>query len=113
MDCAPLQQHLHFTLKKNTNTDPSFWRGSIWINMNYLTLSGLNYYSNTPGKYQKIAAEIYKELRHNVITNVIKEYHRKGYIYEQYNDKTGEGEGAYPFSGWSALIVAIMAETYN
>ncbi|XP_052066310.1 mannosyl-oligosaccharide glucosidase-like [Mytilus californianus] len=101
-----------FYLKKNSKTDNPSWRGSIWINMNYLVLSGLNYYSNTPGKYQTEAAKIYKSLRNNLVTNVMKEYYRQGYLYEKYNDKTGEGEGCHPFSGWSALIVAIMAEIY-
>lgn len=102
-----------FYQKWNTIDDPPYWRGAIWINMNYLTLSGLNYYSNTPGKYKNLAATIYKDLRNNIVTNVIKEYYRKGYIYEQYNDNTGEGQGCHPFSGWSALIVAIMAEQYH
>lgn len=102
-----------FYQKWNTIDDPPYWRGAIWINMNYLTLSGLYYYSNTPGKYKILAATIYKDLRNNIVTNVIKEYYRKGYIYEQYNDNTGEGQGCYPFSGWSALVVAIMAEKYN
>ncbi|XP_052066309.1 mannosyl-oligosaccharide glucosidase-like [Mytilus californianus] len=102
-----------FYQKWNTIDDPPYWRGAIWINMNYLTLSGLHYYSNTPGKYKNLAATIYKDLRNNIVTNVINEYYKKGYIYEQYNDNTGEGKGCHPFSGWSALIVAIMAEKYN
>ncbi|CAC5413518.1 MOGS [Mytilus coruscus] len=38
--------------------------------MNYLTLSGLNYYIKTPGKYQRLAETIYKDLRNNIVTNV-------------------------------------------
>lgn len=81
--------------------------------MNYLVLSGMNYYSNRPGQWQEDAAIIYQNLRNNLVTNVIKEYSRQGYLYEKYNDETGEGEGCHPFSGWSALIVAIMAEIYT
>lgn len=98
--------------KKNSKHDNHYWRGSIWINMNYLVLSGLNHYTNTPGKYQREAAKIYKNLRNNLVTNVMKEYYRQGYLYEKYNDGTGEGEGCHPFSGWSSLIVTIMAEIY-
>lgn len=96
----------------NTIKDPPYWRGSIWINMNYLTLSALYYYGNRPGEYQNLSLNIYRKLRENIISNVIKQYYKHGYIYERYNDETGEGQGCYPFSGWSALIVAIMAEKY-
>ncbi|XP_071123479.1 mannosyl-oligosaccharide glucosidase-like [Mytilus edulis] len=96
----------------NTVEDPPYWRGAIWINMNYLTLSGLYYYANTPGRNQKLSLDIYVKLRTNIVSNVIKQYYKNGYIYERYDDKTGEGQGVCPFSGWSALIVAIMSEKY-
>ncbi|XP_071121774.1 mannosyl-oligosaccharide glucosidase-like [Mytilus edulis] len=98
--------------KYNTINDPPYWRGSIWINMNYLVLRGLHYYSNVHGKNQKLALDIYCRLRTNIVSNVINQYYKKGYIYERYDDTTGEGQGCYPFSGWSALIVAIMSEKY-
>jgi mannosyl-oligosaccharide glucosidase len=33
-------------------------------------------------------------------------------MYAQYDDQTGEGKGSHPFTGWSALIVAILGESY-
>lgn len=67
---------------------------------------------NTPGRYSEQAKEIYSELRKNVVSNIIKQYKQTGYIWEQYNDETGKGSGCYPFTGWSALYVLIMAEKY-
>ena len=98
--------------KRNTEHDPPYWRGAIWINMNYLTVSALHYYSSVDSPYAKQAAQIYTELRTNLVSNLITQYRNTGYIWEQYNDDTGRGQGSHPFTGWSALIVAIMAEDY-
>lgn len=99
-------------MKRNTDDDPPYWRGQIWINMNYLTLKALYHYASHPGPYSEDAKRIYKELRHNVVRNIYNQYKRTGYIWEQYNDMTGEGSGCKPFNGWTALVVLIMAEQY-
>lgn len=96
----------------NTVNDPPHWRGAIWINMNYLILSSLHYYSKIPGNYQKLSLDIYTELRVNLINNMIQEYIKKGYVFEKYDDVTGFGHGSFPFTGWSALIVNIITEKY-
>lgn len=98
--------------KRNTEDDPPYWRGQIWININYLALKALYHYGSQPGPYSEDAKRIYVELRHNVVRNIIKQYNRSGYIWEQYNDRTGEGSGCKPFTGWTALVVLIMAEQY-
>ena len=51
------------SLQANTVHDKPYWRGAVWININYLTLKALNYYKNTKGPYQEIAGNIYKRLR--------------------------------------------------
>ncbi|KAG1664563.1 Mannosyl-oligosaccharide glucosidase [Nymphon striatum] len=99
-------------MKRNTEHDPPYWRAPVWININFLAVRALHYYSTTPGPYKDRAAEIYQALRSNIIKNMVKEYERTGYIWEQYNDKTGFGQGVHPFTGWSSLVVLMMAETY-
>ncbi|CAO1308782.1 unnamed protein product [Diamesa serratosioi] len=100
-------------LKRNTEHDPPYWRGQIWININYLVLKSLHYYMNHPDcPYTEQAKIIYAELRQNVVGNIIKQYKETGYIWEQYNDQNGKGSGCYPFTGWSALFVLIMSEKY-
>jgi len=99
--------------KHNTEHDPPYWRGSIWININYLALAALRHYSMAAlGLNSELAASLYNELRSNVIDNVFLQYRASGYVWEQYNDTTGQGKGSHPFTGWSALVVAIMAEDY-
>ncbi|RZF44964.1 hypothetical protein LSTR_LSTR001925 [Laodelphax striatellus] len=97
-------------MKYNTEHDGPYWRGQIWINMNYLAIKSLYYYSKVPGPYTNISSELYEKLRSNVINNISKEYKRTGYIWEQYNDKTGQGQGTKVFTGWSSLVVLLMAE---
>uniref|UniRef100_A0A0K2TMD1 Mannosyl-oligosaccharide glucosidase n=1 Tax=Lepeophtheirus salmonis TaxID=72036 RepID=A0A0K2TMD1_LEPSM len=99
--------------KRNTEHDPPYWRGPIWININYLSVRALHYYAYlVPGPYAKEAQRIYLKLRSNLISNLMKEYYRTGYIWEQYDDSTGAGQGCRPFTGWSSLIVLIMGENY-
>lgn len=56
---------------------------------------------------------MYTELRNNVVANVAREFRRTGFLWEQYSDKDGRGQGAHPFTGWSSLVLAIMAEQYD
>ncbi|KAJ3546770.1 hypothetical protein NMY22_g1929 [Coprinellus aureogranulatus] len=91
----------------------NYWKGPIWIQMNYLALSALHKkYAVEPGPYQEKAKEIYKELRRNVVDNVVKEYERTGYVWEQYDPLTGEGKRSHPFTGWTSLTALILAEKY-
>jgi len=99
-------------MKKNTEHDAPYWRGPIWININFLAIRSLHHYSKVEGPHQSLAGEVYTMLRKGVVDNVMKEYYRTGFVWEQYNDKTGEGQGCKPFTGWSALTVLMMGETY-
>ncbi|KDE09450.1 hypothetical protein MVLG_00352 [Microbotryum lychnidis-dioicae p1A1 Lamole] len=99
--------------EKYYGKDEDYWRGPIWIPICYMALKALfTTYATTPGPYQGRAQKVYIELRQNLSKNMYREYKRTGFVFEQYNDKTGKGQRSYPFTGWSSLIVLIMAEQY-
>lgn len=87
-------------------------RGAIWININYLLLGALKHYGSTKGPYRKRCGVLYSRLRSNLLKTVLGEYQRTGYIWEHYDDRTGQGMRGRPFTGWSALVVNIMVEQY-
>lgn len=99
-------------MQRNTEHDPPYWRGSVWININYLALRALHGYAEQPGPHRERAAKLYRELRHNLIHNLYRQYAESGYLWEHYSDSTGRGQGSHPFTGWSALVVLVMAEDY-
>ncbi|KAF8270316.1 glycoside hydrolase [Lactarius quietus] len=94
-------------------TGENYWRGPIWIQMNYLALQALHEtYAVHEGPHQDKARSIYTELRQNIIDNVFKEYERTGYVWEQYDANTGEGRRSHPFTGWTSLVTLILSEKY-
>uniref|UniRef100_H2ZJN7 Mannosyl-oligosaccharide glucosidase n=1 Tax=Ciona savignyi TaxID=51511 RepID=H2ZJN7_CIOSA len=99
-------------MKHNTEHDPPYWRGAIWVNMNFLAVRALKHYSAPGSRNSEKAAQLYKELRWNLVNNMYKEYKRSGYLWESYNDVTGKGQGTHPFTGWSALVVLMMSEQF-
>lgn len=94
-----------FYQKHNIEHDPPYWRGAIWINMNYLALRALEYYSQEPGPFSAHAKTLHTKLKANVVGNVLTQFRKTGFLWEQYDDVTGEGKGCRPFSGWTALIL--------
>ncbi|KAJ6431315.1 hypothetical protein OIU84_018744 [Salix udensis] len=100
-------------MKRNTEHDPPYWRGPIWMNMNYMILSALYHYSKEDGPYSDRARVIYDDLRGNLIRNVVRNYHQTGFLWEQYDQKKGKGKGARLFTGWTSLVLLIMAEAYT
>ncbi|KAI0255396.1 glycoside hydrolase [Lactifluus subvellereus] len=94
-------------------TGENYWKGPIWIQMNYLALQALHEtYAAHAGPYQDKARSTYSELRQNVIDSVFKEYERTSYVWEQYDPSTGEGKRSHPFTGWTSLVTLILSEKY-
>ena len=78
---------------RNTEHDPAYWRGPIWVNINILTVRALKHYSFIDGPYQSKCLELYKELKENIYNTVYNEWKRTGFIWEQYDDMTGKVRG--------------------
>lgn len=106
---------------ENFGTSENYWRGPIWMNINYLCLDALKHYfpqvlSGVPAKAShsaeltEKAKSLFSQLRKNLITNVFRVWKEKGYCYESYEQNTGDGKGAEHFTGWTALIVNIMGQ---
>ena len=92
--------------------EEDYWRGKIWININYLAIRALRKYSNEASgasfKVRALATKAHDELKQNIVRNLYKVYRRTGFVWENYSAKDGGGAGCHPFTGWSALVVAIM-----
>ncbi|KAL1974251.1 hypothetical protein VTN31DRAFT_5811 [Thermomyces dupontii] len=93
----------------NYGKDENYWRSPIWININYMILKSLFDVGTTPGPHQSQARQLYSSLRKNVVNNVFREWKRTGYAWEQYNPDTGNGQRTQHFTGWTSLVVKIMA----
>jgi hypothetical protein len=91
------------------HTGEDYWRGNIWLNMNFLVLRGLyKFYRTNPE-----AESLYKKLRRNLVKAVFEEWKLTKMFYEQYSDKNGRGLRAHPFNGWTSLILNIISERYD
>jgi len=78
-----------------------------------MALSALSHYKGVKGPHQEQAGRIYHALRQNIISTIFSEYSRTGYLWEQYDPASGRGKGCHPFTGWTSLVVLIMAEQFE
>lgn len=61
------------------------------------------------GPFQAKAAELFNRLRLNVVNTVYESWKETGFAWEQYDPDTGRGKGIQHFTGWTSLVVKIMA----
>lgn len=52
---------------------------------------------------------MYSQLRKNLVENVFREWKKTGFAWEQYNPETGNGQRTQHFTGWTSMVVSIMA----
>mmetsp|Transcript_1957 Transcript_1957/g.5855 ORF Transcript_1957/g.5855 Transcript_1957/m.5855 type:complete len:490 (+) Transcript_1957:911-2380(+) len=98
----------------NYGKNDGYWTGPVWLPINYMALAALKTkYSVEDGPYKDKAGAIYSELRDNIIKNVIKEFQRTETVWEQYNPEDGKGQRGPDFTGWTSIVVLIMAEAFD
>ena len=66
----------------------------------------------TPGPYQAAAGRLHAELRANLVRTVTQQYVSTGFLWESYDSSTGKGKGTHPFTGWTSLVVLVLADDY-
>eukprot|EP00914_Ancora_sagittata_P025852 GHVO01051104.1.p1 GENE.GHVO01051104.1~~GHVO01051104.1.p1 ORF type:complete len:274 (+),score=58.05 GHVO01051104.1:40-822(+) len=64
-----------------------YWRGSVWMNVNYLIA--------------RMLPSISSRLVNTCINASSSSY---PVLYESYDDQSGDGKGVYPFTGWTACV---------
>jgi mannosyl-oligosaccharide glucosidase len=91
------------------HTGEDYWRGNIWININYMVLRGLyKFYLD-----DQEAKTIYTTLRENLVKNVFTQWRKEHTFFEQYSDINGKGLKSRNFNGWTSLILNIITERYD
>ncbi|CAK8995389.1 unnamed protein product [Durusdinium trenchii] len=83
-----------------------YWRGKIWANLNYLTISALQRCESEQ------AATAFRSLKSGFVATVLRTLKRQRFLMENFDPKTGEGRGAAPFAGWTSLV-ALLAESHS
>eukprot|EP00270_Netrium_digitus_P012025 TRINITY_DN3871_c0_g1_i3.p1 TRINITY_DN3871_c0_g1~~TRINITY_DN3871_c0_g1_i3.p1 ORF type:complete len:148 (-),score=35.95 TRINITY_DN3871_c0_g1_i3:221-619(-) len=73
-----------------------YWRGPVWVNVNYMLADGLQYYG-----YDDLARQLKVNTAELIAKHGMREY---------YDPKTGEGAGAVEFSWTAALVLSWLGE---
>ena len=88
-----------FYQRSNAPGDNPYWRGPIWININYLALKALYAYKGSvyAGDREDVRSvavfdanrarcrSVYGRLRSNVVRTILSSYSSTGFFWEQYN----------------------------
>jgi mannosyl-oligosaccharide glucosidase len=80
-------------------TKEDYWRGAIWMNMNFLFLDSLKHYG---------FEEQHKELSTSILNNLVLQWEKTGTLWEQYDSQTGTGRRNGAFTGWTSLVALFI-----
>ncbi|KAK8143979.1 Processing alpha glucosidase I [Beauveria asiatica] len=90
-------------------TEENYWRSPIWMPMNYLAVKQLHHFATQSGPHSQKARDLYIRLRKNLVNTVYNSWKETGFAWEQYSPETGAGQRTQHFTGWTSLVVKIMA----
>ncbi|KAG6035836.1 hypothetical protein E4U41_005900 [Claviceps citrina] len=92
-------------------TGENYWRGPVWMPINYMALRQLRALARQQpgGPFRDRARDLYGRLRRNVVETVYRSWEETGFAWEQYDPDTGAGQRTQHFTGWTSLVVKIMA----
>lgn len=109
-----------YGLRSLSKQDPLFssgedyWRGAVWINLNYLAIGALQHYGGlATGPQAERAGRLAGQLQSAVVQNIVQQYSSSGFLWENYAGAgDGRGRGTHPFTGWTALVALMIADRH-
>ncbi|PNY28129.1 Uncharacterized protein TCAP_01938 [Tolypocladium capitatum] len=90
-------------------TNENYWRSPIWMPINYMAVTQLHSVATQDGPFRGKARDMYTRLRKNLVDTVYRSWKETGFAWEQYDPETGAGQRTQHFTGWTSLVVKIMA----
>ncbi|CAE8634251.1 unnamed protein product [Polarella glacialis] len=88
-----------------------YWRGKVWANLNYLTISALSRCASHPDPAVKeLAGQAHASLREGFVSTVLQALKKQRFFFENFDPDTGQGTGVGPFTGWTTLVALVMAD---
>ena len=88
--------------------DEDYWRGAVWMNLNVLAVLRLRQIGEQDGPERNRARVLAAELRDAVLHTVYDSWKATGFVWEQYDDKTGQGRRSKAFTGWTACVLLLF-----
>eukprot|EP01132_Coremiostelium_polycephalum_P004736 gene4736-5912_t len=93
-------------------TGENYWKGPIWFNINYLFVHTLDKKYVKSGPLKDDIYDLVQTLKFNLVWNIVDQYQKTGYLWEQYNPSTGEGQRNHPFNGWTSLFTLLASDNF-
>jgi len=113
-------------------TEEDYWRQAVWINMNYLAITAARHYATALASHTAHATiqadgtthgdigvcggvelgasfqALADGLREALVGNMARQWAATGFVWENYDSRSGRGRGTHPFTGWSALVALLV-----